>query len=202
MALVSASRSSGNDKRLPMLALMVVAIAVAVGSVLAFTTRMLPTDNVITFGSVKMHISETTLNPAGHEVAVPSNATDWMQDGPVSRIVRFENVGSESMLVRARLSMEGATAAGSAVDVNDNVHYDIEAADWICRDGWYYYERPVESGQTTSALMNAFEVRGGAGDLVGQKGRYTLTIDAQAVQSAHNAEQALDAYGWSEGVPS
>ena len=120
----------------------------------AFLTRQLVTDNILTFGSLKLALHQTTLTTDDGEIPVsedtPFNITS---DNKVSRIFRAENVGSHPMYVRIAVSMEGTTSQGDTFDADEMVSYELNEDDWLYRDGWYYYRQPLAPDETTEELM-------------------------------------------------
>lgn len=178
-----------------MVALLLLCVAAATT---AFTTRRATADNVFTFGNLKLALRQTTLSAAGQEIPyVEQQGCDITSHGAVSRIVRVQSVCDHPMYVRIALTAEGTRADGTAFDTADLVEYQINTTDWVCRDGWYYYRRPLQARQQTEPLLtglafdsNGVTLAGGPDSSIG------LQIDAQAVQSEHNAAAVLDAAGW------
>lgn len=163
----------------------------------AFTTRSATADNVLTFGSLQLELQQFTLS-AGQEIPYtgqdPVNITASSQ---VSRIVRIKNVCDHPMYVRVALRMQGTRGDGTPLDMTGLVDYRLNTTDWTGRDGWYYYTKPLEPGQTTPDLLTAIEFESNAVLAQGGAGcSMDLDINAQAVQSENNAAAVLDAAGW------
>lgn len=163
----------------------------------AFTTRSATADNVLTFGSLKLELQQTTLS-AGQEVPYTGQeAVNITADSQVSRIVRVKNICDHPMYVRVALRMQGTKGDGTALDMAGLVDYRLNTTDWVSRGGWYYYTKPLEPGQTTPELLTAMEFDSNAVlEKGGARSKMELEIDAQAVQSENNADQVLNAVGW------
>ena len=101
------------------------------------------------------------------------------------------------MFVRVALQMNGATADGTEFNAESLVSYEINRTDWHYQEGWYYYTKPLNPHETTSELMTQVifkDISNITQTYPG--GRFFLQIDAQAVQSENNADNALNASGW------
>ena len=176
--------------------------ALVVAGILAFTTRTIDADNIVTFGSVRMQLHETTLDSAGREVVAPLDDALNLATGDASRIVRIRNVGDHPLYVRVALSFTGVTASGLETPADDLVHYTADNGAWIDRDGWRYFERALNPGETTPPLVTTLHVDAEAANARYGRDSLALEIDARGVQSEHNAASPLDAAGWPEGDPS
>ena len=164
----------------------------------AFFTSQVVTDNILTFGDLKLAIRQTTLGPSGSEVPVSQGSSfNITTQNTVSRILRVENVGSHPMYVRVAIHMEGSTAQGSTFDASAMVSYQLNEDAWLYQDGWYYYKQPLAPDETTEELMT--QVIFADISTISQQypgSRFDMQVDAQAVQSENNAPDALSASGW------
>lgn len=197
-------RNDRTKKRILTLALLALVVACAVAAVQAFTVRTVEADNVITFGSVKMRILETQLVD-GAEQTVPDGYTVEARSGLISRIVRVQNVGNDDCYVRVRPVLTAVAQDGTRSDVTDQAAFAMNANDWTeGEDGWWYCNQALapESGSTTGQasdsvtepLMTGLELPDAQG--MGAGSSLVLTLDAQAVQAEHNAEDPMSAQGW------
>ena len=90
---------SDNQKRtLALAAVALLALACLCGA-LAFTVDMVPANNVLSFGSVKVRVCEYTLNEQGEEIPFEADEHGDYPDteaggSDISRIVRVENAGA------------------------------------------------------------------------------------------------------------
>ncbi len=191
------------------------ALVLAVASLcVAFTVQRTQADNVLTFGSVKICVSEYELNAQGDEVAFDPAATTRAQSGDISRIVRVQNVGEQPAYVRARLHMNAVSPDGSASDASASVAFHVNCGDanstWIDGgDGWYYYRGDpsrggvLAAGETTENLMDSLRFTGDFYE-ASRGGTFQMNVDVQAVQAKNqqtgsDAIDVLDVQGWPKG---
>lgn len=166
----------------------------------AFLTRQVVTDNILTFGNLKIALHQTTLTADDSEVPVSQDTPfDVTSHSTVSRILRVENVGEHPLYVRVAVKMNGATAEGEAFDADGMVSYRLNEDDWLYEDGWYYYKQPLAPHETTKELMTQV-IFDDISDITQNYpgSRFELKLDAQAVQSENNAQDVLSAAGWPE----
>lgn len=167
---------------------------------IAFLTKQTETDNVITFGNVRLQLHETTLNEDRQEVEFEEETqTDITHTDRLSRIVRVENIGSQPVYLRVALSMSGIEEDGTTFKADDYVSYQLNEKDWIYDDGWYYYKTELAPDLTTEELMT--EVIFNDINEITEKypgSEFKLNIDAQGVQSKNNGEDVTKAQGWPE----
>ena len=167
---------------------------------IAFLTKQTETDNVITFGNVRLQLHETTLNEDRQEVEFEEETqTDITHTDRLSRIVRVENIGSQPVYLRVALSMSGIEEDGTTFKADDYVSYQLNEKDWIYDDGWYYYKTELAPDLTTEELMT--EVIFNEINEITEKypgSEFKLNIDAQGVQSKNNGEDVTKAQGWPE----
>lgn len=165
----------------------------------AFLTRSITADNVLSFGSVKIQIIETTLDASGKEIEVSDGETlNITKDSDISRIVRLKNVGNHPLFARISLDLIGEKADGSTFTIENMVSCRLNEIDWLHQDGWYYYKKVLEPNITTEELMTKiiFDIDAITRDYPGES--FTLHINAQAVQSENNNADILKAFGWPE----
>ena len=148
---------SDNQKRTLALAAMALLALACLCGTLAFTVDMVPANNVLSFGSVKVRVCEYTLNEQGEEIPFEPNEHGDYPDtkaggSDISRIVRVENVGTQPEYVRARLHMTSVAPDGSSADASGSVAFHVNAGEgspWIDGgDGWYYYRGLAGRGGT------------------------------------------------------
>lgn len=185
-----------NENRSLILSLLV-CILLTAPLTMAFTTREIETENVVTFGNLKMEILETELTQTGEERVFNPDESTRLRSDQVSRIVRVKNVCKEPMYVRISLSMEGWDEEGEIIpDAEELAAYEINEEDWVCRDGWYYYKQVLEPQLTSEKLMTEIEFDTDAITSDYPSGEFELKVAAQAVQAKNNAENVLEAKGW------
>ena len=153
-------------------------------------------NNIITFGKLKMELIETSIDKDGNEVRVSNNENEYISlNSTVSRKVKVKNVGKHSMYIRLKLNM--LLNNNYAETLNNSVSYDINDQDYIFSDGWYYYKKILEPGEETTNLITKidFSLENLDEDI---KKTIRLDIDAQAVQAENQSEDVLMVKGWPE----
>ena len=125
---------SDNQKRTLALAVMALLALACLCGTLAFTVDMVPANNVLSFGSVKVRVCEYTLNEQGEEIPFEPNEHGDYPDtkaggSDISRIVRVENVGAQPEYVRARLRMTSVAPDGSRADASGSVAFHVNVGE-------------------------------------------------------------------------
>ena len=190
--------SNTKKRRIPYLRTLIALIlclvlATAVFAVISISTK---TDNIITFGSIKMRLIETTTKD-GTETEVSDGFSENISDSHnVSRNVRIQNVHNHPIYVRLKLNMTFTDGSGQSNDATHLVDYDYNTTDFTYQDGFWYYNSVLAPDETTPNLITNINFNLGPNDSQFTGGDFELKIDAQAVQSEHNAETALESVGW------
>lgn len=182
--------------------LFVIAIAalvlatLAAGS-LAFFTDEATAHNVITTGDVDIELLEW----ADEDRAEPfpeDDVSGVMPGTAVTKLVEVKNVGSGAAWVRVSVSKSIIKADNNSGDAS-LMTLDIDTANWTLKDGYYYYNKPLQPGATTTPLFTKVSFSTGMGNEYQNAGA-TVKVTAQAVQTANNGTTALTAAGWPEIV--
>ncbi len=176
--------------RLLLIALAAILATVLTQPTLAFYTTVGKATNVVTSGDIQLMIHEKTADgspfPAGGVYIIPGDI--------VSKQVTVENVCGHPFYLRVKL-VSGSTNA--ALSAEDCLKLNIDTASWTYADGFYYYNRILQPGETTPALFTQVEIVGSKVDQTHIGSTLSLTVHAYAVQSENNpAEQPWDAAGW------
>lgn len=163
---------------------------------LAYVIRETDTSSIITFGSLKMKLIETTIENGEEKEVNLYDTMDISNSTNVSRIVKVKNVGNHPMYVRLKLSVVGKNN-NDDIDLTNLVTIPI-LENWIYQDGYYYYNDILEKNEESTPLIEEiiFNQQTLANDYIGAK--IKLEIDAYAVQSEHNSDNVLEAEGWPE----
>ncbi len=165
------------------------------------------TDNVITYGSLKMRLHET--DEKGREVAMSGGEALRLRaksgPQPVTRKITAENICDEPMYLRMRLSIGGTSADGKTFMLSgEEVQYAANASGgWEAGDdGWYYYHAVLAPGGVTAPLLAEDKLVFDTDVIAGTHPNeaLSLSVDVQAVQSKHNGPDARSAQGWPEEV--
>jgi hypothetical protein len=68
---------------------------------------------------------------------------------------------------------------------------------WTEKDGWWYYNTAVQSGERTKPLFEVVAFSGPHMDNKYQDCTVVIEVNAQAVQKANNGDTVKEALGWS-----
>ena len=75
---------------------------------------------------------------------------------------------------------------------------DPDATNWSQKDGWWYYNTTIASGETTKPLLDEVVFSGPYMDNKYQSCTVVIDVTAQAVQKANNGATVWEALGWPE----
>lgn len=178
------------------LALAVCLVAVcAMGTVAYFTDRSTAT-NVITTGGVDIELIETAEKDG--ELFPFEDVSGVMPGDVVSKIVEVKNTGKNDAYVRVSVEKAITLAEGLEGKVDLSlVKLNINTEKWTEADGYYYYNEVLKPGETTAPLFTTVTFDGTMDNLY-QNCTTTISVAAQATQSANNGTSALTATGWPE----
>lgn len=191
------NNKNNSKKNLIITLLSLVIVLFVVTSTVAYITRSTVANNVITFGSLKMKLLQTTLNENNEEIEVDNNEDiNITHKSELSRIVKIENLGKHDFYARISLNMVGTDSNNNEFDANEYVTYDVNTNDWIYKNGWYYYKKIVKQNELTSNLITNIEFNINEITTKFPNGNFKLDIKAEVVQAENNADNVLDALGW------
>ncbi len=163
---------------------------ISVGTLAYFTSEQ-NAENVISAGNIKLEIHEKTAS--GEDF--PEEGIIVMPGDTVSKIVTVENTGDHPLYLRVKLT-EGVS--DEALTTDDCLDININRSCWLEKDGYYYYYRALQSGETTEQLFSEvyFDLYNIDNKYLGK--HFTLNVAASAVQSENNGSDVLNAIGWPE----
>ena len=163
---------------------------ISVGTLAYFTSEQ-NAENVISAGNIKLEIHEKTAS--GEDF--PEEGIIVMPGDTVSKIVTVENTGDHPLYLRVKLT-EGVS--DEALTDDDCLDININRSCWLEKDGYYYYYRALQSGETTEQLFSEvyFDLYNIDNKYLGKY--FTLNVAASAVQSENNGSDVSNAIGWSE----
>lgn len=192
--------SSSKKKRTGMLAAAACLALLAIfltSQAFSFLVREYPAKGSIKFDGVDIELIITTHDAAGKEVPAVDGEEIPTGEVHVDRSVYAKNTGPQSVWVRVKLGF-AVTSQDGEQDISDLCAFAGGSSSWIKEGEWLYLDAPLEPGDTSPALITELTVDSqSAQDRYG-KGGYTLTAQAGAVQSKHNATTVLDVEGWPE----
>ena len=176
--------------KLLLIALAAILVTVLTQPTLAYYTTVGTATNVVTSGDIQLMIHEKTADGSNF----PTEGVYIIPGDIVSQQVSVENVCAHPFYLRVKL-VSGST--DEALTAEDCLKMDIDTVNWTYVDGFYYYNRILQPGETTPALFTQVEIVGSKVDQTHIGSTLSLTVNAYAVQSEHNpAEHPWDASGW------
>lgn len=184
-------------KKVIVIAILAICLAIAAYGTVAYFTYEDTATNVIVAGNVRIALRQWRQTEEGARENF---------DGPlkvlpgtaVSKIVEVENTGSRPAWIRISVETAITLAEGVTGEVDTAlVSFTVDTEHWTLRDGFYYYERPLQAGEVTAPLFTQVVFAENM-DNQYQDSTATLTIQAQATQVDHNGETIWEAAGWPE----
>lgn len=176
--------------KLLLIALAAILVTALTQPSLAYYTTVGKATNVVTSGDIQLQINEKTADgsdfPADGVYVIPGDI--------ISKQVSVGNICDHPFYLRVKL-VSGSTSADLLPE--DCLKLDIDTQNWTYADGYYYYNRVLEPGETTVPLFTQVEIVGSKVDKENIGSTLSITVNAYAVQSENNpAEHPWDASGW------
>lgn len=184
-------------KRVFAVAVVVLCLALAVGSTVAYFTDNQTAHNVISTGMVGIEVVEQQ-EQDGVLVDYPKEPiTDVMPGSSVSKIVTVKNVGSDGAWIRISVEKSLTMAENAPEKLPEGEKPDLELLKldcntepqkdgyWILEDGWFYYSRPLNPGESTAPLFRSVEFSADMSNAY-QGCTAHILVNAQALQSRNN----------------
>ena len=176
--------------RLLLIALAAILLTVLTQPTLAYYATIGKATNVVTSGDIQLRIHEKTADGSDF----PSEGVYIIPGDIVSKQVSVENVCDHPFYLRVKL-VSGST--NEALSADDCLKLDIDTQNWTYLDGYYYFNRILQPGETTPTLFTQVEIVGSKVDQSHIGSTLSLTVNAYAVQSENNpADFPWDASGW------
>lgn len=160
----------------------------AMGS-LAYFTAEDQAENHITAGNLDIEVVEIGEN------GLPFVDQEGVMPGDViAKEVTILNTGDNDAWIRVKVTI-ACTVNGVELPL-DGITLDYNTTDWtLDEDGFYYYNNPVEGGDSTTALFNTVTFSTALGNEY-QNAQLTINVEADAVQVANNGSTVSEAQGW------
>lgn len=181
-------------------AMIVIVTSFIYGTVAYFTDTVTSSGSYIASGEAKAEISNLTYSPSSPSLPLPDgNMLDVLPGYAYTKSVTVQNTGAYPIYVRGKtsciitLSPENA-GRESEIDYS-LVIADIDTENWIFRDGYYYYKKPLLRGETTPTLLNSVSFSTDMDNMY-QEGKVDFTVRLEIVQSNNNGATVFDAIGW------
>lgn len=184
-----------NKKKVFSIAVIGICLSVASAGTLAYFTDAETAHNVITTGNIDVKLLETTAD--GTDFA---NVTGVVPGGEVSKIVQVKNIGANAAYVRMRVDKDITLANGQDGQPDlDLLNISYNTADWTEADGYYYYNKTLEAGNSTEPLFERVKFDSRMDNRY-QNSTASVYVYVEATQADHNGERALEANGWPDSA--
>ena len=181
-------------RKLLLLSVMVICIAIAAVGTLAFFNTDAIAHNVITTGGVDIELHEYADAEKTQPFKDPSGVMPGMT---VTKIAEVENTGASAAWVRVKVEkaiklakeIEGFTPDTALVALN------INTEKWEHEGDYFYYKEALQPNEITAPIFTSVTFNKTMGNEY-QGATATVDIVAQAVQVDNNGDSALTAKGW------
>jgi len=178
--------------RLLLISIAVIVVTFFSQGTLAYYSTVGRATNVVTSGDIQLIIHEKT--DAGTDF--PAEGVYIIPGDIVSKRVSIENVCSHPFYLRVKI-INGVN--DEALSSDDCFKLNIDENNWMLVDGYYYYKKIVQPGETTPEVFTKVEIVGSKVDNSYIGKTLELTVAAHAVQSENNpADAPWLASGWPE----
>lgn len=177
-----------NRKKIALIALIVCIVAILACGTIAYFTDEETQYNVITTPGFSMELREET----DGGLPFPEEGISGVMPGDnVTKKVYVENTGDADFYVRIAVEKQFTP---DTLDVK-YISLDINNTDWTEKDGYYYYNKAVKPGKTTTPLFTKVSF---AKEMPNeyQECKAEVIVSGQCVQSKNNGSSVFDAIGW------
>lgn len=186
-------------KKIIYIAAILVCLSIISTGTYAYFTTTDTARNVITAGGVEVTVVEQQLLN-GTLQPYPNQPIQVMPATTVSKIVSVHSIEQEAW-VRMNYIITVYDANGKEMDIPVDelervIEIEPDTSSWTQKDGWWYYNTAIKSGETTKPLFE--EVIFSGTHMGNQYQLCTVVIDvtAQAVQKENNGVTVWEALGW------
>ena len=162
-------------------AAMILLLAAAVGSTMAFFSKEATSHNVITMGNIRIALHDAAEKKSG--VVMPGDT--------LQRTVTVENTGTHPAFVRIHFE----NGFGAEEEKDSFVAIDFNDTDWVQYGDFWYYRNALEAGAETEPLFTKVTFLDGMDSTV-DGAEYDIRFTAYAVQQENNGDDPFRALGW------
>lgn len=180
-------------------AVVAIALATVATGTLAYFTDSTIAHNVITSGAVDIDLIEKQLIPGdnGEDTYVdyPTETIEGVMPGmQVSKIVTVQN-NEQKAWVRVKVTPT-ITLNGQGTPNTAFIELDFNEEDWEeGDDGYWYYKKPLDEGETTEPLFTTVTFSKDMGNEY-QNCTVAIQVEAEAIQHANMTAAAMQSQGW------
>lgn len=183
------------QKSLLVIGFSLIAIAM-IGGTSAYFAATDRAHNIITTSGVSVELVETAVDDAGRVVPF-ENIENALPGESYSKIPQVENTDEGSAWVRILPEISATAPDGSPLPVPENALIINYQPGWEKSGNYYYYASALSANETTSPLFTEVTIASDLPDIY-QNAKFSLTLTADAVQTANNGSSALTAGGWDD----
>ena len=179
------------------LSVIAIMLAILAAGTIAYFTAEGRAHNVITTGSINITVVEQQKGENGTTVEYPKNPiTNVMPGAEISKIVTIRNDGKSTAWIRVKVGTE-IKLVGEGVADTSLIVLNFDDKNWTEKDGYYYYNKPVDPTESTTALFDTVKFDPQMGNEY-QNCTVNINIYAQAVQTANNNPEGgvTEVKGW------
>ena len=178
-------------RKLLILSVLAICVAMLAGGALAFFTSEDKAHNVITTGGVEITLQEWA---AAANTTPFKDLTGVMPNTTVTKIAEIRNTGASDAWVRVKVE-KNIRLQGDGTPDTGLVELKLNTVDWTEKDGYYYYNKILKPGEVTAPIFTAVSFAADMGDEY-LNAAATVDVFAQAVQTSINVDTVLTAQGW------
>lgn len=169
----------------------VLVLSIIVGGSLAQVQRRGETENIISSGEIKVKL----LNQKTNGENMPELITHIVPGDTLDNVVKVANTCAYDEYIRITLDkIIYETAEESSILDNTKAHFLFNEDDWTYKEGYYYYNKPLKAGETSSALYDGIYLD----ETINNDYKLAVmdvVITVEAVQSVNNGD-IFTAEGW------
>ena len=184
-------------RKVLILSVFAILIAILAANTLAYFTADTKAHNVITTGGVDIELKEWANEDRTEKF---EDKTGVMPGAEVTKIVEIENTGTGPVWVRVQVELDVYAEDGKEQLPTDYVTLDFNETDWTYLNGYYYYNYPLDPGETTAPLFTTVTFAPEMGNEYQSSTAY-VNVHAGAVQTANNGTDVFSATGWPSFAP-
>lgn len=179
------------------LSVIAIMLAILAAGTIAYFTAEGRAHNVITTGSINITVVEQQKGENGTTVEYPTEPiTNVVPGAEISKIVTIRNDGKSTAWIRVKVGTEIKLVGGGEANTS-LVVLNFDDTNWKEKDGYYYYNNPVDPTESTTALFDTVTFDPQMGNEY-QNCKVNINIYAQAVQTANNHPEGgvTEVKGW------
>ena len=186
-------------KKILYIAVIVICLSLITGGTYAYFTTSDTARNVITSGGIEVNVVEQQL-VNGTLQPYPNQPIPVMPATTVSKIVSVQSV-EQAAWVRMNYTLTVYDPDGKEMEIPADelakvIVIDPDTTSWTEKDGWWYYNTAVKTGEVTKPLFEEVAFSGPNMDNKYQLCTVVIDVTAQAVQQANNGVTVWEALGW------